>query len=312
MGLLQVGDVDWDLALAKFRTNGFVVFDNVLAPAAVDAMHASFARLLDTLRARDGGATLERDMRGMLVPVGLPAGEHGDIRTGHGRLQQVHRYTCNVPWVRPFADPTVYEHPVILEFLERYWGDADFRITCYHSNTPDPGSQHQHWHRDANTSQNDGGTVVPQSCPHFGVKIPLVDTCEENGSFEARPQIAPSHRPHRASYDAECSAVQSRGGSLQPTIISAWEMTAQTILPLALRLCFDRSCRPRSCSPIRRAATRAGTRSSTVAAPRARRSAPTSRTRGGSTSRRAASGCRTRARSTAAHQTRPARRGPSS
>ena len=77
---------------------------------------------------------------------------------------------------------------MILEFLERYWGDADFRISCYHSNTPDPGAQYQHWHRDANTHGIDrGGNVTMQNCPHFGIKIPLVDTTEENGSFEVVP-----------------------------------------------------------------------------------------------------------------------------
>ena len=188
--LLQVEDVDWNMALAQFKVNGFVVFDNMLSTERVDAMHAAFSVLLDKLRKRDGDTPLVEDKNGTLVPEPAVAklGEHGDIRTGNGRLQQINRYTCNVPWVQPFADREVYEHPVILEFLQRYWGDTDFRISCYHSNTPVPGSQYQHWHRDANTHGIDrGGNVTMQNCPHFGIKIPLVDTTEENGSFEVLP-----------------------------------------------------------------------------------------------------------------------------
>ncbi len=91
-----------------------------------------------------------------------------------------------VPWEQPFADPEIYENPVLLSFLDRYWGTEDYRITCYHSNSPYPGSEYQRWHRDAGISR-----MVPhvglEVCPHFGVKFPLVDTYEENGSFEIMP-----------------------------------------------------------------------------------------------------------------------------
>ena len=86
-----------------------MVFDNILSTERVDAMHAAFSTLLDNLRERDGDTKLVEDERGVLVPEPAVAelGEHGDIRTGNGRLQQVNRYTCNVPWVQPFADPEV-------------------------------------------------------------------------------------------------------------------------------------------------------------------------------------------------------------
>ena len=96
-------------ASPQFKVNGFVVFDNILSTERVDAMHAAFSTLLDNLRERDGDTKLVEDERGVLVPEPAVAdlGEHGDIRTGNGRLQQVNRYTCNVPWVQPFADPEV-------------------------------------------------------------------------------------------------------------------------------------------------------------------------------------------------------------
>ena len=84
----------------------------------------------------------------------------------------------------PFSDPEVYENPVLLEFLDRYWGTDDYLITLYSSNTPYPGSEYQPWHRDIPLVSPHVGLEV---CPHFGIKIPLVDTVEENGSFEVIP-----------------------------------------------------------------------------------------------------------------------------
>ena len=86
----------------------------------------------------------------------------------------------------PFAVPEVYENPVILEFLKRYWNRGDFYIKCLHSKNPYPGTDYQHWDRD---------TPLPGEIPHvgldtcliLGIKFPLVDTSEENGSVEVLP-----------------------------------------------------------------------------------------------------------------------------
>ena len=87
----------------------------------------------------------------------------------------VNRYTVYVPWEQPFADPEIYENPVVLDFLDRYWGTDDYRITCYHSNNPYPGSKFQKWHRDAGISK-----LVPhvglEVCPHFGSQVPTWST----------------------------------------------------------------------------------------------------------------------------------------
>ena len=88
-----------------------------------------------------------------------------------------------LPWRQPFADPAIYEHPVLLRFLEMYWGLGDFRVTCMHSNTPYPGSRFQRWHRD---SGGEGAPATGRS-PGLGVKFPLCDTSEENGSFAVVP-----------------------------------------------------------------------------------------------------------------------------
>lgn len=166
---------DLELKLAELKINGFATFEDLIPGEKIDRIRTAFLPLLEQVKAADSG---EKNVavRG-----------HSDARLiVEGRLQVVNRYTMYVPWEQPFADPEIYENPLLLEFLDRYWGTQDYHITCYHSNNPYPGSQYQKWHRDAGISR-----LVPhvglEVCPHFGVKFPLVDTSAENGSFEILP-----------------------------------------------------------------------------------------------------------------------------
>ncbi|MBM3280489.1 MAG: phytanoyl-CoA dioxygenase family protein [Candidatus Handelsmanbacteria bacterium] len=162
-------DADLDLKVAELKINGYAVFEGLIPAGTIDSIRAAFTPLLEQLRVRET----------QIHPT-----ERGEVKTGLGRQQFANRYTLHVPWQPPFAEPAIYEHPGLLAFFERYWGSDDFQITCYHSNNPYPGSQYQPWHRDI-------GLLAPgvglQTCPHFGIKFPLVDTCEENGSFEVLP-----------------------------------------------------------------------------------------------------------------------------
>ena len=169
---LSCQDVDFDLKIAEFRINGYTVFDDMIAPEKVDAIRPAFLPLLANVQERE---TEVHDL-----------GERGDPRTGMGRLQTTNRYTLTIPWLAPFADPEIYEHPVILEFLDRLWKPDGYILTCYHSNTPCHGSVFQHWHRDTNIG-NDIPHVGLETVPIVGVKYPLCDTSEQNGSFEVLP-----------------------------------------------------------------------------------------------------------------------------
>jgi ectoine hydroxylase-related dioxygenase (phytanoyl-CoA dioxygenase family) len=162
-------DADLDLKVAELKINGYAVFEGLISAEIVDRIRAAFMPLLEQLRARE---------------TEVHPTERGEVKSGLGRQQFVNRYTLHVPWQPPFAEPAIYEHPVLLAFFGRYWGSDDFQITCYHSNNPYPGSQYQPWHRDIALLAPGVGL---QTCPHFGVKVPLVDTDEENGSFEVLP-----------------------------------------------------------------------------------------------------------------------------
>ena len=164
------GDFDLDLKVAELKISGFTAFEGLVAPEKIDRVREAFMPRLDRLKARESHEIHPK--------------ERGEVRTGKGRQQFVNRYTMHVPWEPPFSDPEIYENPVVLAFLERYWGTDDFHVTCYHSNNPYPGSEYQPWHRDIHLVTPHVGLPI---CPHFGVKFPLVDTSEENGSFEVMP-----------------------------------------------------------------------------------------------------------------------------
>jgi hypothetical protein len=165
---------DLDLKLAELKINGFVTFAGLIPGEKIDRIRAAFLPLLEKVKAESTPESSNIKIHG-----------HSDKRlVVEGRLQVVNRYTMYIPWEPPFADPEIYENPLLLEFLDHYWGTQDYHITCYHSNNPYPGSEYQQWHRDISLLVPHAGMEV---CPHFGIKFPLVDTCEENGSFEILP-----------------------------------------------------------------------------------------------------------------------------
>ena len=176
-----VPSYDLDLKLAELKINGYVIFEELFPVETIDRIRAAFIPLMEQVRAKARGLDpdLPRPERQVFIH-----GRSDERLVLQGQIQNLNRYTVYVPWEQPFADPAMYEHPVVLEFLERYWETTEYHVTCYHSNVPYPGSDHQGWHRDI-------PLLVPHvglsTCPHLGLKIPLVDTCEENGSFEVMP-----------------------------------------------------------------------------------------------------------------------------
>ena len=116
---------DLDLKLAELRINGYVLFEDLIPVEKIDRIREAFLPYLEQVRAHgepESGVMLQ--------------GRSDDRLVFEGRLQVVNRYTLYVPWEQPFADPEIYENPVLLDFLDRYWGTQDYRITCYHSNNP--------------------------------------------------------------------------------------------------------------------------------------------------------------------------------
>ena len=206
---------------------GYTTIRRAVEPALVDELRAAFDGYLGAVRARDAPLTEEwvvpasaepgdrvsvttrlGESHAFFVPQGAApgtvlqypsrSGHAGDTLEGNGRLQETERFTLNLPWLPPFSDAAVSEHPLVLAILERYWGEADFSVGCLHVNCPMPGALYQRWHRDggAEVSPATGRTMG------IGVKLPLCDANEENGSIEVVPG---SHRLQGPvhSYEAE-------------------------------------------------------------------------------------------------------------
>ena len=88
-----------------------------------------------------------------------------------------------VPFAAPFVDPHIFEHPALVAFFAQILG-SDYVWSHYDSNIPLPGTDYQTWHRDGKASPFPG-IMTPAFT--IGCKFPLVDTNEENGSFEVIP-----------------------------------------------------------------------------------------------------------------------------
>ena len=92
------------------------------------------------------------------------------------------RYNVRVPFERPFVDPAIFEHPALVDFSKKALG-PDYVWAHFDSNIPLPGCDYQNWHRDVNLPFP--GIMTPSFT--VGVKFPLVDTNEQNGSIEVLP-----------------------------------------------------------------------------------------------------------------------------
>ena len=158
--------ISTDQLVQEFLINGYVVFEDFIPQQKVDELHAALVPMLENVRARDSKVLT------------------GDLATGRGRVTEPFRYKIDTPWMMPFSDPDLYEHPDVLKVLERLWGTDEFLVSDYISYHPCPGCSALNWHRDGELF---APNVVLPVFPSMTLKIALVDTNEQNGSFELLP-----------------------------------------------------------------------------------------------------------------------------
>ena len=144
---------DVDQLMQEWRINGFVVFEDLIPLDKIERIREAWIPYRDRM-----------------------------IRERDPNLE-ILRYNVRVPFERPFLDEEIFEHPALVEFLARALG-PDYVWTHFDSNNPFPGVDYQDWHRDGQTALFPG---VMTPAFYVGVKFPLVDTFEENGSFEIIP-----------------------------------------------------------------------------------------------------------------------------
>lgn len=110
-----------------------------------------------------------------LLAAGIEA-ERGNSSRGS------ERYYVTLPFVAPFADPSIYEDPDILAIVERVAGPEP--VLCQlASDTPLKGSDFQPWHSDTPPLFPERGD---NDTPSFqlAVNFPLCDVTDANGPFE--------------------------------------------------------------------------------------------------------------------------------
>jgi ectoine hydroxylase-related dioxygenase (phytanoyl-CoA dioxygenase family) len=138
----------------QIRVNGYTILENVLPLELIDRLRERFDVLLEERRRAD--------------PPNRGA----------------NRYQMFLPFELPFADPLVYEHPAVMQILERLMG-PDFICTYLASDTPLPGSDYQQVHSDTRLLFPE--TTLSLPCYGLVANIPLVDFNEENGAMEIWP-----------------------------------------------------------------------------------------------------------------------------
>ncbi|MBD2091328.1 phytanoyl-CoA dioxygenase family protein [Microcoleus sp. FACHB-1515] len=90
------------------------------------------------------------------------------------------RYYLTLPWIAPFADSSVFAHPVILGILDRVF-HQEYRMVQLGTDTPFQGSTYQETHRDFRPLFSDE-IVTPLYA--LAVNFPLVEVTAENGPFQ--------------------------------------------------------------------------------------------------------------------------------
>ena len=153
MGLTAGYDIDQKMQ--EWRINGFVVFEDMIPHEKIDRIREAW----------------------------IPVRDEDIERQGDYPFRGFRRYNVRVPFTRPFVDPEIFEHPALVAFLDRAMG-PDYVWSHFDSNIPLPGTDYQTWHRDGQVALYPG---VKTPALAVGVKFPLVDTNEENGSFEVMP-----------------------------------------------------------------------------------------------------------------------------
>ena len=155
-----------DQLVNEFLINGFVLLEELIPLELIEAIYQRCKPMMD--RVESWNTTQLK----------------GERSSGQGRVTQKQRFKLYPPFDGPFCDPVITENPLVLELLERLWGDDDIELNSYSSNCPAPGTVFQNWHRDGMLL---GANLAMPVYPCLSLKFPLVDTTEENGSTEIIP-----------------------------------------------------------------------------------------------------------------------------
>lgn len=136
----------------ELKRDGICVIRNLFDRRLIETWLDAFRRLCDERR---------------LIVGGLAAREQG-------------RYYVTLPWTAPFADSSVFAHPMILAVVQKAL-TGQFQFVQLGADFPILGSDYQEIHRDHAPLFGEG-TVTPLYA--LAVNFPLVDVTEQNGPLQ--------------------------------------------------------------------------------------------------------------------------------
>ncbi len=141
-------------------------------------------------------------------------------REGHLQNRGPARYYVTLPFVKPFADPEIYEDEGVLAICERLVGE-DMVMCQLATDTPLEGSTYQDVHRDALPLFPETGRETPPF--QLAVNFPLVDVSYENGPLEV------ARGTHMMSKGEGMSRIEAGGVSLEPTLMRLGDVMVRDV-----------------------------------------------------------------------------------
>lgn len=141
-------------------------------------------------------------------------------REGHRQNRGPGRFYVTLPFVKPFADESIFCDPDVLAIVENLVG-RDFTMMQLATDTPLRGSDYQDIHRDAPPLFPEWDFETPPF--QLAVNFPLVDVTAENGPFEV------ARGTHRVSKEEGVRLIESGERSLEPICLNAGDVMIRDV-----------------------------------------------------------------------------------
>jgi ectoine hydroxylase-related dioxygenase (phytanoyl-CoA dioxygenase family) len=141
-------------------------------------------------------------------------------REGHIQNRGPARYYVTLPFIPPFADPTIYEDEDVLRIVERLVGE-DAVMPQLATDTPLIGSDYQDVHRDALPLFPE----IEEETPPFqlAVNFPLINVTIETGPFEV------ARGTHRMTKAEGMRRIESGELKLEPVTLSLGDVMIRDV-----------------------------------------------------------------------------------
>ena len=141
-------------------------------------------------------------------------------REGHKQNRGPGRYYVTLPFIKPFADPRIFEDEDILAVVRLLVGE-DLAMCQLATDTPLLGSEYQDVHRDALPLFPETGRETPAY--QLAVNFPLIDVTMEHGPFEI------ARGTHMVSKQEGLRRIEAGEVALEPLLMKAGDVMIRDV-----------------------------------------------------------------------------------